>query len=92
MSRKFLSISAAVLISAYAFAAQAVVVQTPPKRSAAQEECMKENQQDHKGYLSCIHEKKMEKKNAEKGNSAGTPANNNAPGNPGQPADAPKYQ
>jgi hypothetical protein len=72
MSKNIAAAVAAIIISVAALSANAAIVQTPPKRSAMQEECIKENPQDHGGYLNCIRTKKAEKKNAQKNGSSMT--------------------
>ena len=80
MSKKFAAIVAAALFGSYAVSASAVIIQTPPHRSSAQNECIKENPKDHQGYLACVHGKKEEKKNA---------ASKNEDKSDGKPASAP---
>ena len=63
MSRKFAAIVVSIATGAFAFEASAVP-RPIPQRSAIQEECIKENPQDHKGYLVCIQRKKAEQKSS----------------------------
>ncbi len=75
MSKKFIAaIAISIFTGAFASPASAVITRSISHRSPAQDECIKENPQDHKGYLACVHAKKTWQQNP-----AAVPAHASAP-------------